>query len=70
MNLLKIGELLRYNDRYMSYLCYRRRVITSTPRDHQIFIYFWSWGYSYLVLKTSDFEINREFDENLETASV
>ena len=54
----------------MSYKRYRRRVITSGPRDDQIFIHFWSWGDSYLVLKTSDFEIIREFGENMETASV
>ena len=54
----------------MSYKRYRRRVITSTPRGYQIFIHFWSWGDSYLVLKMSDFEIVREFGENMETASV
>ena len=54
----------------MSYKQYRRRVITSTPRHYQIFIHFWSWGDSYHVLKTSDFEIIREFGENMETATV
>ena len=54
----------------MSFKRNRRRVITSGPRDDQIFIHFWSWGDSYLVLKTSDFEIIREFGENMETASV
>ena len=54
----------------MSYKRYRRRVITSRPRDYQICIHFLSWGDSYIVLKTSDFEIIREFGENMETASV
>ena len=54
----------------MSYKRYRRRAIISRPRDYQIFIHFWSWSDSYLVLKTSDFEIIREFGENMETASV
>ena len=54
----------------MSYKRYRRRFISSKPRDYQIFIRFWSWGDSYLVLNTSDFEIDRDFDENMDTASV
>ena len=54
----------------MSHKRYRRRVITSKPRDYQIFIRFVAWGDSYLVLKTADFEILREFDENRQTASV
>ena len=53
----------------MSYKRYRRRVITSGPRDYQILIHFGSWGDSYLVLKTSDIEIIREFGENMEAAS-
>ena len=70
MNLVKIWKLHRYNDRYVRYKQYRRRVITNRPRDYKIFIRFWFRGDSNLNMKTADFEIIREFGANRETASV
>ena len=52
----------------MGYKPYLRRVITSRPRDYQIFIHIWSGYDSYLRLKTADFEIISKFGENRETA--
>ena len=67
---MKIGKLLRHNDRQNSDLRYRRQDITSRPGDYQILIRFWFWGDSYFVLKAADFEIIREFGETRETALI